>query len=275
MDETIEARLARLGVDAAGRRRAGGELPALRPPRRPPLHFRPAAARRAGTRLRGRLGETSRSRRARKAARLCAINILAQAKAALDGDLERIRADPADHRLRRLRSAFHRAAPRRERRLGFPASKRSASAAGTRAPPSAWRRCRSTRRSRSTPSSRSPETLCMKRDAAALADGAADRASRLPRPRARPAGELARRLRGRGRGPLCHRMRPASCRPTACRSSSTTTISRGSDRRGGLRARPHRGRARATCASSARRNGFRRSTSFWRWSAAACRSSSS
>ena len=44
-----------------------------------------------GVAVRGRLGESVSLEDGRKAARLCAINILAQAKAALDGDLERIR----------------------------------------------------------------------------------------------------------------------------------------------------------------------------------------
>lgn len=39
---------------------------------------------------RGKLGESVTIEAAREAARLCAINILAQAKAALDGDLERL-----------------------------------------------------------------------------------------------------------------------------------------------------------------------------------------
>ena len=44
-----------------------------------------------GLAFRGRLGESVTLEEGRKAARLCAVNILAQAKAALDGDLERIR----------------------------------------------------------------------------------------------------------------------------------------------------------------------------------------
>jgi enamine deaminase RidA (YjgF/YER057c/UK114 family) len=90
MQETIEARLARIGValpPAAAP--AANYLPVL-------LHNGilyvsgqlPATAQ--GIACRGKLGVTVTVEEARKAARLCAINILAQAKAALDGDLERI-----------------------------------------------------------------------------------------------------------------------------------------------------------------------------------------
>ena len=91
MDETIEARLARLGVS----------LPAAAVPAANYLPFvlhagvlylsgqLPIAA--GGVAVRGRLGESVSLEDGRKAARLCAINILAQAKAALDGDLERVR----------------------------------------------------------------------------------------------------------------------------------------------------------------------------------------
>jgi enamine deaminase RidA (YjgF/YER057c/UK114 family) len=91
MDETIEARLARLGVTLPAAALAAanyvpfimqenliyvsGQLP-LTP---------------AGVTCRGRLGDSVALEDGRKAARLCAINILAQAKAALKGDLERVR----------------------------------------------------------------------------------------------------------------------------------------------------------------------------------------
>jgi enamine deaminase RidA (YjgF/YER057c/UK114 family) len=91
MDETIEARLARLGV----------ELPTAAAPA---ANYVPFARGNGilfisgqlpltiqGVSCRGRLGESVSLEEGRKAARLCAINILAQAKAALEGDLERIR----------------------------------------------------------------------------------------------------------------------------------------------------------------------------------------
>jgi enamine deaminase RidA (YjgF/YER057c/UK114 family) len=90
MDESIEARLERLGVrlpvaaapaaNYVSYVRHGdlihisGQLP-LTP---------------QGLAHRGRLGESVSLEEGRKAARLCAINLLAQAKAALDGDLERL-----------------------------------------------------------------------------------------------------------------------------------------------------------------------------------------
>ena len=91
MDETIEARLARLGV----------ELPTAAAPAANYVPFArhdgilfisgqlPLTAQ--GVSCSGRLGESVSVEEGRKAARLCAINVLAQAKAALDGDLERIR----------------------------------------------------------------------------------------------------------------------------------------------------------------------------------------
>jgi enamine deaminase RidA (YjgF/YER057c/UK114 family) len=91
MDETIEARLARMGVTlppaaaAAANYRpyvrqdgilyVSGQLPITA----------------AGITCRGRLGDGVSVSEGRDAARICALNILAQAKAALDGDLERIR----------------------------------------------------------------------------------------------------------------------------------------------------------------------------------------
>lgn len=91
MDETIETRLARLGVTLpVAAAPAANYLPYV-------LHDGliyvsgqlPITAQ--GIACRGRLGETVSVEDGRKGARLCAINVLAQAKAALDGDLERIR----------------------------------------------------------------------------------------------------------------------------------------------------------------------------------------
>jgi enamine deaminase RidA (YjgF/YER057c/UK114 family) len=91
MDETIEARLARLGV----------ELPAAAAPAANYVPFvrhddilyvsgqLPLTAQ--GVAYRGRLGESVSVEDGRRAARLCAINVLAQAKAALSGELEQIR----------------------------------------------------------------------------------------------------------------------------------------------------------------------------------------
>ena len=90
MNETIEGRLTRLGVTLpsaaapaanyapfmwiGGVIQISGQL-CLGP---------------QGVAWRGRLGETISLEEGRQAAQLCAVNILAQAKAALDGDLERI-----------------------------------------------------------------------------------------------------------------------------------------------------------------------------------------
>jgi len=91
MDETIEARLARLGV----------ELPVAAAPAANYVPFvrhddilyvsgqLPLTAQ--GVAYRGRLGESVSVEDGRRAARLCAINVLAQAKAALSGELEQIR----------------------------------------------------------------------------------------------------------------------------------------------------------------------------------------
>lgn len=91
MDETIEARLARLGVTLpTAAAPAANYLPFV-------LHDRllcisgqlPLDAGRLA--YRGRLGESVSLDDGRRAARLCAVNVLAQAKAALAGDLEAIR----------------------------------------------------------------------------------------------------------------------------------------------------------------------------------------
>jgi len=91
MDETIEARLARLGV----------ALPTAAAPAANYLPFvlhdglvfvsgqLPLGP--SGLAYRGRLGESVSVEDGRKAARLCAINVLAQVKTALGNDLERIR----------------------------------------------------------------------------------------------------------------------------------------------------------------------------------------
>lgn len=90
MEENTEARLAHLGVT----------LPTAAAPAAnyvPVVHHNgilflsgqlPVGAQ--GVAFRGRLGDNVSLEEGRKAARLCAINILAQAKAALSGDLERI-----------------------------------------------------------------------------------------------------------------------------------------------------------------------------------------
>ncbi len=91
MDETIEARLARMGVSlpaAAGA--AANYLPfvleggSLYISGQLPMDS-------SGVAVRGLLGDGVSVAEGREAARLCALNMLAQAKAALAGDLERIR----------------------------------------------------------------------------------------------------------------------------------------------------------------------------------------
>ena len=91
MDETIEARLARLGVELApAAAPAANYLPFVRHDGILYVSGQlPLTAR--GLAWRGQVGSAVTLEEARKAARLCAINILSQAKAALDGDLERIR----------------------------------------------------------------------------------------------------------------------------------------------------------------------------------------
>jgi enamine deaminase RidA (YjgF/YER057c/UK114 family) len=91
MTDTIEARLARLGVELpAASAPAANYLPFLR---HGDLLFVSGQLPVTGNGLeqRGRLGESVSLEDGRTAARLCAINVLAQAKAALSGDLERIR----------------------------------------------------------------------------------------------------------------------------------------------------------------------------------------
>lgn len=91
MEEMIESRLARMGVT----------LPAAAAPA---ANYRPFVLHDGilyisgqlpltaqGIACRGKLGENVSVEEGRKAARHCAMNVLAQAKAALDGDLERIR----------------------------------------------------------------------------------------------------------------------------------------------------------------------------------------
>lgn len=90
MDETIEARLARLGVTLpAAATPAANYVPYVR---HNDVLYISGQLPLAGHDLecRGRLGESVSVEDAQRAARLCAINILAQAKAALEGDLERI-----------------------------------------------------------------------------------------------------------------------------------------------------------------------------------------
>lgn len=90
MDEDIAARLARIGV----------EIPAAAAPAANYLPFvlhngllyvsGQLPMSKGAISCRGVVGESVSVDQARDAARLCAINILSQAKAALDGDLERI-----------------------------------------------------------------------------------------------------------------------------------------------------------------------------------------
>jgi enamine deaminase RidA (YjgF/YER057c/UK114 family) len=91
MPETIEARLAALGVALpVAAAPAANYLPYMRVGDilyiSGQLPLTPQ-----GVAYRGKLGDGVSVEDGRKAARVCAINILAQAKAALDGDLERIR----------------------------------------------------------------------------------------------------------------------------------------------------------------------------------------
>jgi enamine deaminase RidA (YjgF/YER057c/UK114 family) len=90
MDDTIEARLARAGVT-------------LPTPAAPAANYVPftrhgdllfisgqVSLSAGGEAYRGKLGDGVSLDEGRRAARLCAINVLAQIKAALDGDLERV-----------------------------------------------------------------------------------------------------------------------------------------------------------------------------------------
>lgn len=91
MDESIEERLARMGVTLpAAAAPAANYLPFVL--ERGLLYISgqlPVDA--SGVAVRGRLGDSVAVTEAREAARLCAVNVLAQAKTALSGDLERIR----------------------------------------------------------------------------------------------------------------------------------------------------------------------------------------
>lgn len=91
MDETISSRLARMGVAIpAAAAPAANYLPYM-------LHdgvlyvSGQLPVTEQGLACRGKLGDGVSVEQGREAARLCAINVLAQVKAALDGDLERIR----------------------------------------------------------------------------------------------------------------------------------------------------------------------------------------
>ena len=90
MDESIEARLARLNVVLpAPAAPAANYVPFMRHEKL--LIISGQLPLSGGAVIwRGRLGDAVTVEEGREAARLCAINILAQAKAALDGDLERI-----------------------------------------------------------------------------------------------------------------------------------------------------------------------------------------
>jgi enamine deaminase RidA (YjgF/YER057c/UK114 family) len=91
MPQSIEARLAELGVTLpVAAAPAANYLPSV--PYGNILYISgqlPLTAQ--GIAFRGRLGDAVSVEDGRKAARLCAVNVLAQAKAALGGDLERIR----------------------------------------------------------------------------------------------------------------------------------------------------------------------------------------
>jgi enamine deaminase RidA (YjgF/YER057c/UK114 family) len=90
MDESIEARLARLGVELpAAAAAAANYLPCVR---HGDLLYVSGQLPLSGRELayRGKLGESVSVEDGQRAARLCAVNVLAQAKAALAGDLERI-----------------------------------------------------------------------------------------------------------------------------------------------------------------------------------------
>ena len=91
MDESIEERLARIGVTLpAAAAPAANYLPFVL--ERGLLYISgqlPVDA--SGVAVRGRLGDQVSVADGREAARLCAVNVLAQAKAALSGDLERLR----------------------------------------------------------------------------------------------------------------------------------------------------------------------------------------
>jgi len=90
MRETIEGRLAKLGVTlptAAGA--AANYLPFVRHGDMLYVSGQLPMGQ-DGLECRGRLGDSVSVEDAQRAARLCAINILAQAKAALESDLERI-----------------------------------------------------------------------------------------------------------------------------------------------------------------------------------------
>ncbi|MGH6922542.1 MAG: RidA family protein, partial [Propylenella sp.] len=91
MDETIEARLARLGVELPAAAASAANYASFI--RHGDLIYISGQLPLAGHAVdcRGRLGESVSVEDGRRAARLCAVNILAQAKAALGGELERIR----------------------------------------------------------------------------------------------------------------------------------------------------------------------------------------
>ena len=91
MDDTIEARLVRMGISLPpAAAPAANYLPYVR--QDGVLYISGQLPLASGNIVvRGKLGDSVSLEDGRKAARLCAVNILAQAKAALDGDLERIR----------------------------------------------------------------------------------------------------------------------------------------------------------------------------------------
>lgn len=91
MTETIESRLSSLGLTLhAAAAPAANYVPTVREGNLLYVSGQLPIGD-AGIAFAGRLGDTVALEEGRQAARLCAINILAQAKAALDGDLEQIR----------------------------------------------------------------------------------------------------------------------------------------------------------------------------------------
>ena len=163
----------------------------------------------------GKLGREHGVEDGQKAARICAINILAQIKAAL-GDLEQGQAHRQAGRLRQLHARFHRPAPGDQRLLRFPhrgarRARQACPLGRRRGDPAARRRRRgrSHRRGRLTAQTARGGSVHVR---TRLADGAADRAPGLSRPCRRPHREHAAGRRGGNRARFRHRMRPAADR---------------------------------------------------------------
>ena len=90
----------------------------------------------------GKLGADISLEDGKKAARLCALNLLAQLKAACGGDLDRVKALRAAGRVRQCHARFHPASGSRQWRLGFDCRRCSAMPASMPAPRWAPVRCR-------------------------------------------------------------------------------------------------------------------------------------